>query len=117
MDMKQEFLDYLRALQAATPKEIAEGLMTDNVKQYISLLEEKNEKPVLTEGGVKILTYLQSNPDIGVFKSSDIASALVMNSRAVAGSLRKLVEDGFCEKVSQNPTVYNLTEKGKNYTI
>lgn len=50
-------------------------------------------------------------------KSKEIAENLLISSRAVSGSMRKLVSDGFVEKVSQNPIVYTLTEKGKNIEI
>ena len=52
-----------------------------------------------------------------MFKAKDIADGLYISSRAVSGSLRKLVTDGFCEKVGTDPVVYTLTEKGKNYKI
>jgi hypothetical protein len=31
--------------------------------------------------------------------------------------MRKLVTDGFCEKVGSDPVIYTITEKGKNYKI
>jgi predicted transcriptional regulator len=31
--------------------------------------------------------------------------------------MRKLVSDGFCEKIGENPIVYKLTEKGKNFNL
>jgi DNA-binding PadR family transcriptional regulator len=35
----------------------------------------------------------------------------------VSGAMRKLVTDGFVEKMSDEPVIYTLTEKGKNYKI
>ena len=35
----------------------------------------------------------------------------------VFGVMRKFVNDGFCEKLGQDPVIYSLTEKGKNYVI
>ena len=40
-----------------------------------------------------------------------------MTSRRVSGAIRKLVTDGYVEKVSQDPVIYALTEKGKNKVI
>ena len=37
--MKQEFLDFLNALIEAAP-DVADKLMTDNVKSYISILND-----------------------------------------------------------------------------
>ena len=40
-----------------------------------------------------------------------------ISSRGASGTMRKLVNDGFCEKIGQDPVIYSLTEKGKNYVI
>jgi DNA-binding MarR family transcriptional regulator len=114
--MKQEFIDFLNALMAAAP-EVANEKMTDNVKAYIdTLISSKNDKPEITDSGKIILDYMQKS-DLPMFKAKDIADGLYISSRAVSGSLRKLVTDGFCEKVGTDPVVYTLTEKGKNYKI
>ena len=52
-----------------------------------------------------------------MWKARDIAEGLFISSRTVSGAMRKLVTDGFCEKVGADPVVYALTEKGKNYNI
>ena len=114
--MKQEFIDFLNALMTAAP-EVAKENMTDGVQAYIdTLMNSKNEKPEITDNGKIILDYMQKS-SLPMFKARDIADGLFISSRAVSGSLRKLVTDGFCEKVGTDPVVYTLTEKGKNYTI
>ena len=114
--MKQEFLDFLNALMKAAP-DVAEELMTDNIKVYIdALMDSKNDKPELTDNGKVILDYMQKS-DVPMLKARDVAEGLFISSRAVSGSLRKLVNDGFCEKVGQDPVVYALTDKGRNYKI
>ena len=111
--MKQEFIEFLKALMAAAP----EVEMTENVKVYNdTLMNGKNDKPEITDNGKIILDYMQKT-DVTLLKARDIADGLVISSRAVSGSLRKLVTDGFCEKVGTDPVVYTLTEKGKNYKI
>jgi DNA-binding PadR family transcriptional regulator len=40
-----------------------------------------------------------------------------MSSRTISGAMRKLVNDGFVEKIGKDPVIYTLTEKGKNYII
>ena len=40
-----------------------------------------------------------------------------MPSKKISGSMRKLVTDGFVEKIGANPVVYALTDKGKNFNI
>ena len=114
--MKQEFLDFLNALMKAAP-DVAEELMTDNIKAYIdALMDSKNDKPELTDNGKVILDYMQKS-DVPMLKARDVAEGLFISSRAVSGSLRKLVNDGFCEKVGQDTVVYALTDKGRNYKI
>lgn len=114
--MKHEFIEFLNALMEAAP-EVANEKMTENVKAYIEALKGvKADKPVLTDNGKIILDYMQKS-DSPMFKSRDVAEGLFISSRAVSGALRKLVTDGFCEKVGQDPVVYTLTEKGKNFKI
>ena len=115
--MKEEFLNFIEALINENPEK-AKELMTDNIVAYLNILkEEKNKKPVLTENGMRILKYLQEHQDIIMWKAKDIAEQIGISSRGVSGAMRKLVSDGFCEKTSENPIVYMLTEKGKNFNI
>lgn len=114
--MKQEFLDFLNSLIEAAP-DVAEEKMTDSVKKFIETLSEKGEdKPEITDNGKVILDYMQKSNE-PLLKSRDIAEGLFVSSRKVSGGLRKLVTDGFVEKVSKDPVIYTLTEKGKNFII
>lgn len=114
--MKQEFLNFLEALMERDPEFVKENL-TDNIKSFIDTLEESYvEKPLLTDNGKVILKHLQSMPAKSV-KARDIAEDLFISSRSVSGTMRKLVNDGFCEKIGKDPAIYVLTEKGKNFII
>jgi len=98
--------------------EKANELMTDNIVAYLNILkEDKNKKPVITQNGIPILKYLQEHQDIIMWKAKELADAIGVSSRGVSGSMRKLVSDGFCEKIGENPIVYKLTEKGKNFNL
>lgn len=114
--MKQEFLDFLNALMEASP-DIVEKMKTDNIEAYINALKgQKNDKPALTENGRIVLNFLQENQDVQIWKARDVAERLGINSRSISGAFRKLVTDGFCEKIEgSQPVNYILTEKGKNY--
>lgn len=118
--MKQEFIDFLNALMEAAP-EVVEKLMTDNVRAYIeAMMESKPEKPILTENGKLILKYLQEHSaaaGVTLFKAKDVADQLYVSSRKVSGAMRKLVADGFVDKVADTPTLYTITEKGKEIQI
>ena len=47
-----------------------------------------------------------------VSDSKDIGDAIGVSSRTVSGAMRKLVTDGYVEKIGQDPTVYCITEAG-----
>lgn len=114
--MKQEFLNFLNALMEASP-DLTNSLMTDSIKSYIDALSSTNtNKPEITDNGKQILKYLQE-VNTPALKARDIAEGLFVSSRTVSGSMRKLVADGFVEKVGQDPAIYTITEKGKNYNI
>ena len=50
-----------------------------------------------------------------VFTSKEIAEGLFTSGRSISGSMRKLVNDEYVEKIGTNPVQYALTEKGMNY--
>ena len=115
--MKKEFLDFVNELMKANP-ELTEKLMTDEIHAYLDIFKDaKDDKPVLTENGRLILGYLQDHPETHLWKAKDVADQLGISSRGVSGAFRKLVNDGFCEKIGKDPVIYSLTEKGKNFII
>lgn len=115
--MKQEFIDFLNALIAAAP-DVAEKLMTDNIRQYMeALTDNTKEKPELTDNGKLVLAYMKDHLDVTTWKAKDIAEGLFLSSRTVSGAMRKLVIDGFTEKLGKDPVIYTLTEKGKKYVF
>ena len=90
----------------------------DEVQDVYNLFREQQnmEKPMFTESGLAILEYLQSC-DATSWKAKDIADGMIISSRKISGAIRKLVTDGFVDKYGQNPVIYSLTEKGKNFDI
>ena len=73
----------------------------------------------MTENGAKLLSWMQENVEkmSNVFTSKEAAEALFTSGRSIAGSMRKLVTDGYVEKTGKNPVQYSLTEAGKNYKV
>lgn len=71
----------------------------------------------MTENGAKLLSWMQENVDkmTNMFTSKEAAEALFTSGRSVAGSMRKLVNDGYVEKTGKDPVQYSLTETGKSY--
>ena len=115
--MKVEFFNFVNELMKASP-DVANNLMTDDIRTYLDMLAgEAKDKSELTENGKVILKYLQEHNDVRLWKTRDIADQLGIASRSASGSMRKLVNDGYCEKLGENPVIYSLSEKGKNYII
>lgn len=120
MTVKQEFIDFLNRLMEAAPD--VTNQMSPAVKNYIELfMTDDDSKSILTDNGKLILNYMKENQssssDIVMFKAKDIALGLDVPSRNVSGSMRKLVTDGFVEKIGKDPVIYILTDKGKDFAI
>ena len=115
--MKEQFLDFIDDLISHN-EDYAKSIMTEDVKAYLEILRTGTDtaKPEITDNGKLVLKYMQDN-NIKMAKSKDIADGLGISSRAVSGTLRKLVNDGFAEKIGKDPVIYTLSEKGKNYKI
>ena len=115
--MKKEFLNFINQLMNANP-ELTNQLMTEDIKAYLDILADiKDDKPVLTDNGKIVLEYLQNNLEIRMWKSKEIAEQVGLASRSVAGTMRKLCNDGFCDKIGKDPCIFRLTEKGKTFKI
>ena len=73
----------------------------------------------MTENGIKILSWMQENVEkmSNMFTSKEIAEDLFTSGRSIAGSMRKLVADGYVEKTGKDPVKYSLTEAGKSYQL
>lgn len=117
MSKKQEFIDFVKKMMDEL--NIGPDNMTENVSLYWSAFcgTDDVEKPTFTDSGKLIIDFLQKNPSTLMWKARDIAEGLFISSRTVSGAMRKLVSDGFVEKVGTEPVIYSLTEIGKNIEI
>lgn len=116
MSKKEKFV---KVVQEALFDKVDLTEMDPDVVAYWEAFKGKEEadKPMFTDNGKIILKYLQDNPDITSAKAKDIGEGLFISSRAVSGAIRKLVNDGFVEKIGQDPVLYSITEKGKTIEI
>ena len=82
-------------------------------------VDSKSDKPKFTDNGKLILQYMRDNVDAtqNMFKAREIAEGIFISSKSVSGSMRKLVNDGFVEKIGQDPIIYQLTTQGKDVVI
>lgn len=115
--MKEEFLEFVKKLMANDPT-YSDSIITDNVKMYMNALENGDtmaDKPLITDNGKVIIKYMKT---LTVpMKSADIAVGMGMASRSVSGTMRKLVSDGFVEKIGDKSALYIITTKGKELEI
>ena len=115
MSKKIEFINYIEKILVNSNEE-----MNEEAKAYWEALKdngEETEKPLFTDNGKMILKFLQDNPTTPTWKSRDIAEGMFISAKTVAGAMRKLVSDGYVEKLGESPIIYTLTENGKNIVI
>ena len=108
MSLKQDFISYVESNFSTNP-------MPENLNEYWDKFKgdtKSGDAPQFTENGKKILAFLQQNADTKTWKSKEIAEGMFIASRTVSGAIRKLVTDGYVEKVGQDPVIYSITEKG-----
>ena len=115
MSKKSEFINFIETLIEGKEDE-----MNEEAKAFWEALKDKKEeeKTTFTDNGKLIMKYLQELPEgTPMMKAKEIAEGMFISSRAVSGSMRKLVSDGYVEKIGADPVMYLITEKGKNINI
>lgn len=115
--MKEKFIDMIKSLMEMGT---AQGMTYDpDALKFWEMLQVSNDttKPLFTDKGKELMLFLQSKENGSYFTAKQIADELFTTSRSVSGSIRGLVTDGYVEKISLNPTVYQLTEQGRKAII
>ena len=124
MNAKQKFIEMVEMLINAynvqngveTPLNL-DLKYTEALAYFETLKVEKiKEKVAFTDNGKLILQYMIDNIEqhSNLFKARDIADGTFISSRSVSGSMRKLITDGYVEKMGAEPIVYSLTDLGKS---
>ena len=89
-----------------------EEVLSNEAQDFFNQLR-KNAKPNFTENGKKILLCMQENTkDYNTFNAKQLGELLFMSPRSVSGSIKKLLTDGYCEKVGITPVTYKITDAG-----
>lgn len=124
MTKKEKFINFIQSEIFEREDIYVEqcGKDWEDIKNFWSqFLSDKksSSNSEMTENGSKILKYMQSNEDKynNLFTSKEIGEGLFMSSRSVSGSMRKIIANGFVEKVGKDPVTYSLTDEGRNKQI
>lgn len=116
MSKKEAFINEVSSIiQNQTGQKMEEILSSDALDFWNGLqMTEDKDKPAFTENGKLVLKYMQDNKDTynNLFKAKDLGEGIGISSRTASGAMRKLVNDGYAEKVGEAPVIYSLTEKG-----
>lgn len=116
MTKKEMFINEVNnIIQNQTGQKIEDILSSDALDYWNALnTTGDSSKPKFTENGKLVLGYLQQNKDQynNLFKAKDIGEGLGISSRTASGAMRKLVTDGFVEKIGSDPVVYAITTEG-----
>lgn len=116
--MKNGKIDFIDSIEQALNN--GNLILSEEALSFYNALKDDpatTGKPVLTENGAKILSYLQSSGMGKVYKAKEIADGICISSRSVSGAIRKLVSDGFVDKINNEPCIYSITDKGINFNI
>lgn len=109
MTKKEQFIKEVGELIKNKP-------LSANAMDYFNGLQVTGDsgKPKFTKNGKLVLQYMQQNKDTynNLFKAKDIGEGMGISSRTASGAMRKLVTDGWVERIGENPVVYSLTDKG-----
>ena len=112
MSKKDAFISQIIAVLGDAPEQV----LTGDALDYWNVLIQTGDtsKPKFTENGKLVLGYMIENKETfrNLFKAKEIGEGLGISSRTASGAMRKLVTDGYVEKIGQDPVVYALTEKG-----
>lgn len=110
---KQEFIDFIKS-QNLNMENASQG--AQDYWTALTTAAAETEKPALTDKGAEVLKYIRTM-DATMFKARDVAEGMGMAARSVSGTLTKLKNDSFLERLSESPAIYSLTEKGKTFEI
>ena len=111
MSKKDAFISQIIAVLGDAPEQVLTG---DALDYWNALVQTgDSSKPKFTENGKLVLGYMLENKETyrNIFKAKEIGEGLGISSRTASGAMRKLVTDGYVEKIGQDPVVYALTEK------
>jgi len=116
MSKKNKFIEEIKNIIASSGKDPKQFFTSEDALDYWNSLQLSgdNEKPRFTDNGKLVLKYMKEHKEDfnNLFKAKDIGEGLSISSRTASGALRKLVSDGYVERMGESPVVYSLTREG-----
>jgi DNA-binding MarR family transcriptional regulator len=120
MTKREAFIKIIRKeiFNEETEKTIIEkypDIFADAKTYFLGLtISEDKENKKFTDNGKLVLKYMKEHKEDfnNLFKAKDIGEGLSISSRTASGALRKLVSDGYAERMGESPVVYSLTKEG-----
>lgn len=117
MTKKEQFINEVLSLTGDSPEKV----FSPDALDFWNGLNATGDsgKPKFTDNGKLVLKYMQENKESynNLFKAKDIGEGLGISSRTASGAMRKLVTDGYVEKIGESPVVYALTSFGTEVNI
>lgn len=121
MTKKENFIKMVDYLLEDWEDAQVDDFSYEKAMDYFSTLKAVKEtvKVDITENGKNIILFMQKNESVtnNLFYAKDIAEGMFVSSRAVSGAMRKLVTDEYVEKLTENPIVYAITDKGRAISL
>ena len=89
----------------------------EDLEKILENLSTPQKTTKITENGTKIIAAMQKNQEkyINIFTAKNLGELLFMSPRSISGSMKKLIADGYVEKIGINPVSYGLTDLGKGF--
>lgn len=123
MKNKENFIKLVEyALSCMEVHPVLDGSITDEEYQaglkFLQEFKEEEKEIKLTDNGKSIINYMKSTyMDKNKYTANSIGSEIFLSGRSVSGSIRKLVSEGFVEKIGVDPVTYALTQKGIDFIV
>lgn len=121
MTKKEKFINEVIAAIDGIEGKTPEKYFSEDALDYWNglIMTKDKDKPKFTENGKKVLAFVRENKDAynNLFKAKEIGEGLGISSRTASGAMRKLVTDGYIEKIGETPSVYSLTELGAQVNL
>lgn len=112
---KEKFIEEVKRVIEKTGSAVEDWFSEDALDFWNGLqVGGGTGKPKFTDNGKLVLTFMKENKDTykNLFKAKDVGEGLGIASRTASGAMRKLVTDGYIEKVGADPVVYAITQSG-----